>query len=180
MRKVHECALGVNQEVTGHTSHERVCPCRVRSAMISGGSGRQNREPTKGALVLSRLGQWCHDHRRMVVVLWIVALVIANGAASSIGDAYRQDFTLPGFESTEGFELVEQSFDDGGGASAFSGQIVFESEAGVDDPGVEEAMTGLFDEVAELDNVTSVQSPYAEGGQFQISPDGTIAFATVN
>jgi putative drug exporter of the RND superfamily len=133
--------------------------------------------------VLANLGQWCHDRRRLVVVLWILALVVGNGVASSIGDAYRQDFSLDGFESTEGFDLVESRFDDGSG-SPVSGQIVFEADQGVDDPEVQQAMEDLFARVDEIDDVTSVQSPYAPGGQFQIASEGDaagrIAFATVN
>jgi putative drug exporter of the RND superfamily len=133
--------------------------------------------------VLARLGQWCHDRRRLVVVMWIVALVGGNAVAGAIGDAYRQDFSLDGFESTAGFDLVESSFDDGSG-SPVSGQIVFQAEQGVDDPEIQRTMEGLFADVAEIDEVTSVQSPYAPGGEFQISNQGdapgTIAFATVN
>ena len=133
--------------------------------------------------MIARLGRWCHDRRRLVVVLWIALLVVGNGIAGGIGDAYRQDFSLEGFESTEGFSLVESRFDDGSG-SPQSGQIVFQAEQGVDDPAIRAAMEALFAEVAEIDEVTSVQSPYAPGGEFQISTQGdapgTIAFATVN
>ncbi|MGQ0432489.1 MAG: MMPL family transporter [Microthrixaceae bacterium] len=133
--------------------------------------------------VFARLGPWCHDRRRLVVVAWILALVLANGVAGSLGDAYRQDFSLSGFESTEGFTLVQSEFDDGSG-SPQSGQIVFEAEQGIDDPTIKGAMEALFAEVAQIDDVTSVQSPYGPSGAFQVSSNGdaagTIAFATVN
>jgi RND superfamily putative drug exporter len=111
-----------------------------------------------------------------------VALVGGNAIAGGIGDAYRQDFSLDGFESTDGFALVESEFDDGSG-SPQSGQIVFEAEQGVDDPQVQAAMEAMLDDVAEIDDVTAVASPYAPGGEFQISTRGdaagTIAYATV-
>jgi putative drug exporter of the RND superfamily len=133
--------------------------------------------------VFARLGPWCHDHRRLVVVFWVAALLIGNGVAGGVGDAYRQDFSLNGFESAEGFTLVQDSFDDGSG-SPQSGQIVFEADQGVDDPAVQAAMAEMFTKVAAIDDVTSVQSPYAPGGEFQVSTKGdaagTIAFATVN
>jgi RND superfamily putative drug exporter len=135
------------------------------------------------AAVFARLGPWCHDRRRLVVVLWIAALFVGNGIAGAAGDAYRQDFSLEGFESTDGFTLVESAFDDGSG-SPQTGQIVFQAEQGVDDPTVRAAMEDLFARVEEIDDVTAVQSPYAPGGQFQISTQGeapgTIAYATVN
>jgi RND superfamily putative drug exporter len=133
--------------------------------------------------MFSRLGTWCHDHRRLVLVLWVVSLFAANGVAGAVGDAYRQDFSLEGFESTEGFALVETEFADGSG-SPQSGQIVFEAEQGVDDPEVQAAMEQLFAEVAAIDDVTAVQSPYDPGGEFQVSSRGEaagrIAYATVN
>jgi hypothetical protein len=60
------------------------------------------------------------------VIGWVVLLFFANGLAGAIGDAYRQDFSLDGFESTDGFTLVESEFDDGSG-SPQSGQIVFQA-----------------------------------------------------
>ncbi len=133
--------------------------------------------------MFSRLGTWCHDHRWIVVAVWIGALVVANAIAGAIGDSYRQDFSLDGFESTEGFTLVESEFDDGSG-SPQSGQIVFEAEQGVEDPEVKAAMEDLFAEVAEIHDVTAVQSPYHPGAQFQVAHEGDaagrIAYATVN
>ena len=133
--------------------------------------------------MFSRLGSWCHDRRRLVLALWVAALFLGNGIAGGVGDAYRQDFTLDGFEATEGFVLVQEQFDDGSG-SPQSGQIVFEAEQGVDDPEVRSQMEAVFAEVAGIDEVLGVQSPYAPGAElFQVSTRGDsagkIAFATV-
>jgi RND superfamily putative drug exporter len=132
--------------------------------------------------MFSGLGTWCHDRRKLVVVFWIAALILGNAIAGAVGDAYRQDFSLDGFESTDGFSLVESEFADGSG-SPQSGQIVFEAEQGVDDPAVRAAMEELFTFVADIDEVTGVQSPYDPGGEFQISnrgdAAGRIAYATV-
>src|SRR6476660_3385540 len=108
--------------------------------------------------MLSRLGTWCHDRRRLVVVLWVVIVFAGNGVASGIGDAYRQDFSLNGFESTDGFNLVKSQFTDGSG-SPQSGQIVFQADRGIQDPAVQATMESLFAKVAKIDGVTSVQSP---------------------
>jgi RND superfamily putative drug exporter len=133
--------------------------------------------------MFSRLGTWCHDRRWLVLILWVIALFVGNGVAGGVGDAYRQDFTLEGFESTEGFTLVEREFDDGTG-SPQTGQIVFAAEQGVDDPEVQAAMEEMFTEAASIDDVVAVQSPYAPGGEFQIASQGEsagqIAYATVN
>jgi putative drug exporter of the RND superfamily len=133
--------------------------------------------------MFSRVGVWCHDRRKLVVVLWVAMLFVGNGVASSIGDAYRQDFSLEGFESTDGFTLVESEFADGSG-SPQSGQIVVRADQGFNDPSVRAAMDTMFSEVAKIDDVTAVQSPFAPGAQSQIAPRGDnagrIAFAIVN
>ena len=133
--------------------------------------------------MFSRLGGWSHDRRKLVLVVWIAALVLGNAIAGGIGDAYRQDFTLDGFESTEGFAIVESEFDDGSG-SPQSGQIVFAAEQGVNDPAVRAAMESMLAKVVEIDDVVAVQSPYAPGAEFQISARGDsagkVAYATIN
>jgi RND superfamily putative drug exporter len=132
---------------------------------------------------LRRLGSWSYDRRRLVVVLWIAALVLGNGIAGQVGNTYRQSFLIDGLESTAGFSLVKSEFTDGGG-SPQTGQIVFAADQGVDDPEVRAAMATMLAEAATIDGVTAVQSPYAAGGQFQISDRGAaagrIAYATVN
>jgi putative drug exporter of the RND superfamily len=133
--------------------------------------------------MFGRLGSWCHDRRKLVLGLWIAAMFAGNAVAGGVGDAYRQDFSLEGFESTDGFTLVENEFDDGSG-SPQSGQIVFEADQGIDDPEVRAAMEAMFAAVAAIEDVTAVQSPYAPGAEFQISnrgdAAGRIAYATVN
>src|SRR5688500_16465339 len=102
--------------------------------------------------LLGRLGSWCHDRRRLVLVLWIAALFVGNGVAGSVGDAYRQDFLLDGLESTAGFALVKSEFADGSGSSQ-SGQVVFEAERGVTDPEVRAAMETMLAQAATIDGV---------------------------
>ena len=132
--------------------------------------------------MFARLGPWCHDRRKVVLFVWIAALVVFNVIASGVGDAYRQDFTLKGFESTEGFDLLEAEFPDGPASPQF-GTIVFQAEEDVRDPAVREPMEALFAEVRQLEHVTLVQSPYDPGGERQISTQGdapgTIAVANV-
>jgi RND superfamily putative drug exporter len=132
--------------------------------------------------MFSRLGPWCHDRRKLVLILWIAALIVVNGVANSVGDAYRADFTLDGFESTDGFELQKSEFSEGEGSPQV-GSIVFQAPQGVDDPEVRAAMEALFEDVRKIEHVTQVESPYEEGGERLISSQGpaagTIAYANV-
>jgi RND superfamily putative drug exporter len=131
--------------------------------------------------MFARLGPWCHDRRKLVLLIWIAAFLV-GGAMSGSGGAFKDEFNPPPSDSKDGLDLLEADF--GGQGTGFSGSIVFRADQGVDDPAVQEAMQGLFDTVAELPNVLQVVSPYdGEAGARQIAgqgPDaGKIAYASV-
>jgi RND superfamily putative drug exporter len=129
--------------------------------------------------VIARLGRWTFHHRRTTLIAWLVALV-GFGALGNVivGPSFSSAFEIPASESASGFDVMSEFFPQQG-ASRQSGSIVFRAEQGVADPAVQAAMTEFFGEVGTIDGVT-VLSPYDEGGQRQIDPSGTIAFATVN
>jgi RND superfamily putative drug exporter len=77
-----------------------------------------------------------------VVAAWVGAVVVIGGVSSATGGSFGQDFNPPGFESTRGFETLEDEV--GGLGAGIQGTIVFRSEDGVDDPAVVETMEGLF------------------------------------
>jgi putative drug exporter of the RND superfamily len=131
--------------------------------------------------VFSRLGTWCHDHRKLVVVIWIAVLLLGNGVANGVGDKFRDEFNLPDSESRTGFDILDDHF--GGQGTGPTGTIVFTADQGVDDPEVRSQMQDLFTFVAGLDDVVRVESPYDEGGDRLISSQGAqagkIAYANV-
>jgi len=127
--------------------------------------------------VFARLGTWCHDHRRIVLAAWIAVLVLGGAASGAAGGAFRDEFNLPDVESKQGFDLLDEAF--GGQGTGVTGTIVFRADQGVDAPEVREPMEELFAHVATLDDVTRVESPYAEQGGRQVSDDGAIAYANV-
>ncbi len=124
------------------------------------------------------LGRWCFEHRVVVLALWIVALVGTQVAAGIVGAKFDGAFEIPDSESADGLKILEEYFPDAGG-SAFGGSIVFQSEAGIDDPAIQGPMEELFTEVGGYDGA-SVVSPYGPFGQQQVNADRTVAFATVN
>ncbi|MGH9111237.1 MAG: MMPL family transporter [Acidimicrobiales bacterium] len=133
--------------------------------------------------MFARLGRWCHDHRWKVIIFWVAALFLGNGILAGAGGAQTNaDFSLPGFESAKGVEILEDSF--GGQGSGTSGSIVFQVDQGIDDPKVQETMEGFFEDVDKVDGIVRVGSPYAEGGERQVANKdpytGKIAFAQVD
>ena len=85
----------------------------------------------------------------------------------AVGSGYRSDFTLPDVESKRGIDILDDQF--GGQGAGQVGNIVFEAEQGVEDPAVRQVMEEFLAEVAEIDGVQSLASPYAPGNEPQIS-----------
>ncbi len=131
--------------------------------------------------MFSRLGTWCHDRRKLVLGLWVGVLVVGFAVSGAVGNAFRDEFNLPDVESKTGFDILDDNF--GGEGTGVVGTIVFQAEQGVKDPEVEAAMQSLFDDTAQLDDVTSVESPYSGQGAQQIASQGPeqgrIAYANV-
>jgi RND superfamily putative drug exporter len=131
--------------------------------------------------LFARLGPWCHDHRRVVLALWIGALVLAGALSGAVGGAFRDEFNLPDVESKRGFDVLDDAFS--GRGTGQTGTIVFSADQGVDDAEVRAAMQKLFDQVSAMPDVERVQSPYEPGGEQQVARQGAkagkIAFANV-
>ncbi|HEX6310669.1 MAG TPA: MMPL family transporter [Acidimicrobiia bacterium] len=131
--------------------------------------------------MFARLGPWCHDRRKLVLGTWIVILLVGGAIAGSVGGSFRDEFNLPDVESKAGFDILDDEF--GGEGTGQVGTIVFRAERGIDDPEVREPMQALFDEIAAVDDVVRVESPYADGGDELIASTGEdagkIAYAKV-
>jgi len=124
------------------------------------------------------LAKWCFRHRRLVLLFWAAGLVLVTLLARSVGTNYSNTFSLPDTESTRAINLLKAVSPKNSGDTE---RIVFETSAGakVTDPVVESRMTAMFQKVASLPGVTSVQSPYGPEGPSQVNRSGDIAFANV-
>jgi RND superfamily putative drug exporter len=126
--------------------------------------------------MLERLARWSYRRRWAVVGLWVVALVGFNALATTAGGEYANDFSLPGAESQEAYDLLSERFPAESGDNA---QVVFRAEDGVTDPAVRESIESLLGDLSELDLVAGVQSPYSPEGERNVAPEGDIAYANV-
>ena len=131
--------------------------------------------------MFGRLGGWCHDHRRIVVVGWVLAIVIGNMVQGAVGSNFRADFSLPDVESRQGFEILDEHF--GGQGTGESGSVVFRAEGGVEAARVKGAIEPFLAQVAEVEGVARVVSPYTDEGANQISTqpgtEGEIGYAVI-
>ncbi len=125
---------------------------------------------------MRRFATWTTGHRKTVIIGWILALLIVGGIAKGQGADYSEEFKLPTSDSTEAYELLEDSFPQQSGGTA---TIVFKADEGVESPAVKKKMEGVFKAVEKEPHVSEVASPYSGGGAGSISKDGKIAFATI-
>jgi putative drug exporter of the RND superfamily len=124
------------------------------------------------------LATWCFRHRRIVVLLWFVALVGASVASRAAGSAYSDSFSLPNTPSTDAIHLLQKV------SPALSGdteQIVFQTSGGrhVTDSDVQTSIEHMLSEVADIRHVSNIVSPYSLAGASHVNQDKTVAFATV-
>jgi RND superfamily putative drug exporter len=96
------------------------------------------------AAMLQRLARTCYRRRWRVLGLWVVALVVLVGLNSTVGGKFLDDFALPGSESQEAVDLLEET---GFAArTGFGGQVVFQAED-IQAPAVRQGMERLFGEI---------------------------------
>src|SRR5882757_3463882 len=126
---------------------------------------------------MPRLARWCLSHRRIVVTGWILFLAAAVFIGSSTGSNYSASNKLSGTQSATAQNLLQTA------APSVSGdteRIVIATKTGtVRQPAVRSSVQSMLANVARLPNVGSVSSPYSAAGARQISPNGSVAFATV-
>ena len=125
--------------------------------------------------MLKRLGSAAHTRRRVVVAVWLAVIIALAAAMSTVGNQFSTQFNLPDVESAQGFDLLAERF--GGEGSGRSGTLVVQAESGFSDT----QRTTLNEFFARLDarDDMRVVSPFSPEGARQVSPTGTIAFATV-
>jgi RND superfamily putative drug exporter len=123
------------------------------------------------------LGRWCFRHRRVVLTIWLVALVGFFVVDRAAGNAFSTKFQLPNTQSSEALNLLQKDFP---AVSGSSDQIVLHATSGtVRDAPIAARAQRMLQQVAALPHVRSVASPYTTAGAGQVSRDGTVAFATV-
>ncbi|MEU5153593.1 MMPL family transporter [Glycomyces sp. NPDC021274] len=126
------------------------------------------------ATFLYRLGRGSFRLRWLVLVVWVLIVGGVGAAAATMQQETNPEFVLPGTESQEAFDLLEERFPDAN-ADGGSAQIVFESENG--EPLTADANKAVIDDLAahmqDSPQIASVTSPFAvdEAG----NPIGMIA-----
>jgi len=127
---------------------------------------------------MKSLATWCVRHRRVVVLLWIAALVGMTLLSQAVGTAYSNTFSLPHTESTQALDLLQAAAPRQAGDQE---RIVIHTTDGtpVTDPAVKAPVEAMMAKVGQLPHVSVVESPYTPVGAHQISADQQTAFINV-
>ena len=125
--------------------------------------------------MLVRLAHFCYRRRRYVVIGWIVLLFALNAIAGSAGDKFSSSFSLPGTDSQRAADLLKAKDSSRAGTT---GDVVLKAPGRFTD--AEKVQLGaLFGDVAKVDRVRLVRSPFDPANARQIAPGGTIAYAEI-
>ena len=109
----------------------------------------------------------------LAVLLAITALI---GGAVAVGGSFKDDFTVPGIESQQAQDLLDERFEAQSGTQAV---VVFSTGDGtLERPGHKRDIRTAIATIAEQPHVAAVEDPFQTAGR--LSPDGHTAFATVS
>jgi len=133
---------------------------------VPGGQTTRAASPTLGRL--GRIGAWCYDHRRRVLLGWIIGVIAIIAGASAVGSRFENDFSGVG-QSGQVSSILAQRFPAQVGDVA---QVVFHSSGPIRSPGVTARVGQALGAIRTLPSVTSV-SPLVT------ARDGHTALATI-
>jgi putative drug exporter of the RND superfamily len=125
---------------------------------------------------LGRLGGWCYDHRRLVLLGWVLAVVAVIGLAQWSGSRLDNNFALGSSPSEQAENLLASRFPAQEGDSA---DVVLRSSTRLDNPAATMTIGRLARSLRPLADVSGVRSPLSPGASHQLSADGRIGFIVV-
>ncbi|MCW3011828.1 MAG: putative integral rane protein [Solirubrobacterales bacterium] len=122
----------------------------------------------------ARIARWAITHRWQTILAWFVLVIAVNVAGASVGLKEISSFRLPDTESQRAYDVLARSAPEQNG---LNDQFVFVAREGtLRDGPRREAVESALEDVAGIDEVISVSSPFDAGG---LSPDGRIGVAQV-
>ncbi|MFF4276990.1 MMPL family transporter [Streptomyces sp. NPDC001536] len=129
------------------------------------------------ATFLHRVGRWAFRRRRIVVLAWVAVLAAVFLGASSASEAPDDSSSMPGIESQQAFDLINERFP-GAEADGAEARIVFVAEHGqhVTAAAKRSAIGKLVAAVADGSQVAGATSPFDTNA---VSKDKSTAYATV-
>jgi RND superfamily putative drug exporter len=124
------------------------------------------------------LARWCVRRKNVVLFAWIAMLVALGGAVGAAGSAFSDSSRLPASDSSTAYDLLAKGGSDA--AKVKTGTIVWHAESGsAVSAATRSAIAPMLSEVAKVEGIKTVISPFSSAGVKQISGDQRTAYATV-
>lgn len=129
------------------------------------------------AVLLYKLGRWAYRRRWIVLVSWLAAFVLAGVGSATLAGENSESFEIPGTESQEAFDLLNERFP-GSNAAGATGRMVFAAPEGeqLADPENQAAVESVIEELGTAPGLATVADPFEAG---TISEDGRVAYAEI-
>ncbi|MBQ0965626.1 MMPL family transporter [Streptomyces sp. RK23] len=129
------------------------------------------------AAFLYRIGRLAFRRRWTVALVWAAVLAAVGLASMTAPEAEEEPFSMPGIESQEAFDLMEERFP-GAAADGATARVVFVSPNGEKVTATEnkKAVEAAIAELGDGTQVASTVDPYESGA---VSEDGSTAYTTV-
>src|SRR4051794_16942312 len=120
-----------------------------------------------------RLAHVCNRHRWRTFGAWLLALVVIQVVAASVGVKQISSFRLPGTESQRAYDLLAEHFP---AAKGDTDQVVYRTRTGtLTDAATKARIERTLRSVPAAQPVASVTSPFSPGGR--VTKDGRIGVA---
>jgi RND superfamily putative drug exporter len=126
---------------------------------------------------LYRLGKWSFNHRRIVTTFWVILLILMGVGSATLSGKTSDQFSLPGIESTQAFDLIEQRTP-GAAPDGATARIVYQAPEGQTLTSTDNKAAVLAAiEATRTDHVVATSDPYATG---TVSEDDSVAYASIS
>ena len=112
------------------------------------------------ATFLYRVGGWAFQNRRKVLAGWIVTLVLVVASSIAFAGTFSSKFEVPGTESQQAQDLLQEKYPGAGGASA---RVVYVAPDGtkLTDDANKAAVMESVKEASKAEDVAQVVDPYS-------------------
>ncbi|MFB2598951.1 MMPL family transporter [Herbiconiux sp. P17] len=128
------------------------------------------------ATLLYRIGRFAARRSIAVIVGWVVILGLFVGGAQLLGGTLSTSFEIPGTESQQAIDMLDQRFPQASGGTA---KVIFVAPTGGQISDFETQIAAADTSLAALDHVSGVTGPYDSNANGQVNDDGSMAFSTI-
>ncbi|HSE09690.1 MAG TPA: MMPL family transporter [Nocardioidaceae bacterium] len=126
---------------------------------------------------LYRLGRRIIQRAKLVLVVWLVALIGSGLVAVGSGGQLGNDLTIPGTEAQEGIDVLERQFPEAAGTT---GQVLFVAPPGEEITSHRAEIRSTLERIEGVDHVVLASDPFAkEQRDIALAEDGRHALAQV-